>query len=794
MADFSFPSNLFTNETQDIAQGALAMNQQQAAALALRMAQEDRNRSIWALQGSAKAQGMPFYPGQGPVPGYQPPTQGALVGAAPGGPPATAAQGPQGAPGGPTAAPAPTTPDQGAGGSTASPAAPGAASPAAPSQAQVQAAIGNEFQQVSMLPQGQRVAAAKAKAAQFGIDLSLPQYAQVANEISHLDDDADGTLAKQKAQQHFQAAQQATATPTPQAGAGGASVSPQGQVAPQGQAPAQGSPPVDVNGVQISPEDAGNLRTVSPENQYYAGVGKASGLDFGSLPTATAVSMLAPHIQAETTAQNYNAQPQDIENRATGQIETHPGYEARQLVTDHPDIYGKPSEAQMLALKQQQTPGGTVTVRVGDQNVEVPVNNYQKAHMTDGVLGSNGDFTPAPTGGASPATRIAAHPGQPGENNPTNLKTLAHGQWNGQVSADSNGFASFDTAESGLAAADKNLQHYGSIGVVTPQAIADRWANKGEPPSYVQGIMQSVGVASPDTRLDLSDRAVRAKVIQGIINGEGTMRGQPPVSTGQATGGGGIPGPTSIPGITNISSFPTQTQLATGAASAGAAGSQITAATQRSIDAQKALADQAVKNVQDAVDQKGTRDLQNQQQLAQQAADEAIRIPTGGGNVQDRINAAIGVLSKIQTLTGIKPPAGVDFNSGAGQIAYLKSVVPALFSATGTGGIPNVDTMAPNKLLEFTARAAQAQAAWELARRTSAAQTYQQFSARGEVPSAIDIANAFKQTDAGKFGIWGTPPMQMFAMDNKNRYVVPYTAKNGTRYLMINGQRVDANQ
>jgi len=185
-------------------------------------------------------------------------------------------------------------------------------------------------------------------------------------------------------------------------------------------------------------------------------------------------------------------------------------------------------------VKVDPTTGAVVSSRTGVAGfVPVP----QKVAPGESLDAYNG--AGAGAGGMSPV----GVPGQmglapiPGQNatpplgttrgdrnlNPTNLKPPSGPQFNGTAGVDPNGYLKFDSVQSGIRAADLNLQSYAKQGVNTPQAIAQRWAPNA-PPSYAAGIASAAGVA-PDQPVDLTNPAVRQKVLQGIIAGEGTMRG-----------------------------------------------------------------------------------------------------------------------------------------------------------------------------------------------------------------------------------------------------------------------------
>lgn len=98
-------------------------------------------------------------------------------------------------------------------------------------------------------------------------------------------------------------------------------------------------------------------------------------------------------------------------------------------------------------------------------------------------------------------------------NNPGNLKDPKTGQ-----------FMTFASPQDGIAAADQNLLGYQTQhGINTLNGITARWAPKGDgnndPAAYAQAVSQATGIA-PDQKIDLTNPAVRGKVLQAMFDVE----------------------------------------------------------------------------------------------------------------------------------------------------------------------------------------------------------------------------------------------------------------------------------
>lgn len=149
-------------------------------------------------------------------------------------------------------------------------------------------------------------------------------------------------------------------------------------------------------------------------------------------------------------------------------------------------------------------------------------------------------------GGGQPAAAGPADPNAPRgvrNNNPLNLRPLGQGSWEGQTGVDDGNFAQFGSMEAGLAAADKNLQTYGTkYGINTVAGVINRWApgsDGNDPASYAATVAKTLGV-EPNAQIDLTDPQVR----QGMLKAMAQVELGQPLSgvAGAGTGQAGNPG------------------------------------------------------------------------------------------------------------------------------------------------------------------------------------------------------------------------------------------------------------
>jgi hypothetical protein len=153
----------------------------------------------------------------------------------------------------------------------------------------------------------------------------------------------------------------------------------------------------------------------------------------------------------------------------------------------------------------------------------------------------------APAAAPSAPTSIASNqPRGVRNNNPLNVQPLAQGQWAGQTGTDGR-YATFATPEQGMAAADRNLQTYGSkYGINTVAGVVSKWAPKGDgnndPKSYAATVAAELGIA-PNAPINLADPAVRQRLEQAMAKVE---LGQPAPGAPSASASGRIAG--SAPG------------------------------------------------------------------------------------------------------------------------------------------------------------------------------------------------------------------------------------------------------
>lgn len=81
--------------------------------------------------------------------------------------------------------------------------------------------------------------------------------------------------------------------------------------------------------------------------------------------------------------------------------------------------------------------------------------------------------------------------------NPMNLRFYSTINWQGQIGADADGYARFDTVEQGIRAGVKNLMNgYFAKGISSPQAIISKYAPSHENPtdSYIRFLSEWMGI------------------------------------------------------------------------------------------------------------------------------------------------------------------------------------------------------------------------------------------------------------------------------------------------------------
>lgn len=137
---------------------------------------------------------------------------------------------------------------------------------------------------------------------------------------------------------------------------------------------------------------------------------------------------------------------------------------------------------------------------------------------------------PAVPAGADEAPRSVRN------NNPGNIKVSPWTEKQpGFSGADPDGFAVFDRPESGVAAADRLLTHYGETGHDTPRAVVSRWSPDDSADNYTKYVSNVLG-ASPDTKLDMTNPDQRAKLFSAMSAFEAGRHGpkETPKSSGLA--------------------------------------------------------------------------------------------------------------------------------------------------------------------------------------------------------------------------------------------------------------------
>lgn len=156
--------------------------------------------------------------------------------------------------------------------------------------------------------------------------------------------------------------------------------------------------------------------------------------------------------------------------------------------------------------------------------------NLGNAQIGRDVLQNTGVLPPS-----VPPSSANAIPSNRPTNNPGNIENGTFAQSIPGYQQGNGRFASFATPEAGAAAEDKLISSYGQKGIVTPNAIAARWAPAGDgannPQQYGAFIASQLGV-DPNTPLDLTNPQVRQRVAAAINRFEGN--GSAPQTTPQA--------------------------------------------------------------------------------------------------------------------------------------------------------------------------------------------------------------------------------------------------------------------
>jgi len=106
-------------------------------------------------------------------------------------------------------------------------------------------------------------------------------------------------------------------------------------------------------------------------------------------------------------------------------------------------------------------------------------------------------------------------------NNPGNIRaTPAGGQrWQGEVGADANGFAIFDSADNGIRALGKNLVASQQMhGNVTIADIVSRWApsSENDTAAYIADVAKRTGIG-PNEVIDVRDKVTMGKLARAIM-------------------------------------------------------------------------------------------------------------------------------------------------------------------------------------------------------------------------------------------------------------------------------------
>jgi hypothetical protein len=193
-----------------------------------------------------------------------------------------------------------------------------------------------------------------------------------------------------------------------------------------------------------------------------------------------------------------------------------------------------PGQTQAPAPAPQMTPAPQAAPQAGPVATAPPV-----------------PLTPTPTSGSGPMG--------PTSNNPGNIRTSDGNAWQGKTTRQGEAFESFDTPESGVRAMSVLLGNYAKQGVNTLGGIVSRWAppNESQTSALVANAAKRTGL-DPNQPLDLSDPAVRAKVVQAlIVQEQGKMPyGQDVVQAGVSASMGGGAQPSDRPRPTDTAAPP----------------------------------------------------------------------------------------------------------------------------------------------------------------------------------------------------------------------------------------------
>jgi hypothetical protein len=170
---------------------------------------------------------------------------------------------------------------------------------------------------------------------------------------------------------------------------------------------------------------------------------------------------------------------------------------------------------------------------------------------------------PAPASPASPASS-GAQPRGIRNNNPLNIEAGQFTQGLPGFAGSDGRFAKFETAEQGIAAADRLLVSYGNNqGIDTVQGVINRWApaTENNTSAYATFVSKKLGV-QPGDKIDLNDPNVRKTMIGAM----GEFENGRPIQVAQAGGGitpqsastsiGGVPSDQLIPFLAGAASQP----------------------------------------------------------------------------------------------------------------------------------------------------------------------------------------------------------------------------------------------
>lgn len=129
------------------------------------------------------------------------------------------------------------------------------------------------------------------------------------------------------------------------------------------------------------------------------------------------------------------------------------------------------------------------------------------------------DVQTAANGPPVPLTATSGSgPMGPNSNNPGNIRTNDGNAWQGKTTQPGSQFEQFDTPENGIRAMGVLVSNYAKQGTNTLRGIVGKWAppNENQTGALITNAAKRTGI-DPDQPLDMSDPAVRTKVVQALL-------------------------------------------------------------------------------------------------------------------------------------------------------------------------------------------------------------------------------------------------------------------------------------